>query len=390
MKKLWIIVACVFCIAGCSAKPETQKISVDNTDIATSGVWISYSELNGMLKSENGFKVEFQNAITNLKQLKIENVYLHVRSFCDSFYQSDYFPLMSAVQVYDYDVLEYAVSECHKNNIKLHAWINPYRVLTSSSDIEALDKNSPAYKWLSDEISENDRNVCVYNGIYLNPAELEVQKLVISGIKEILQRYEVDGIHFDDYFYPTCDPSFDKISYDEYIKDNPNPLELSVWRRNNVNSLISSCYNTIKSINKDVLFTVSPMASIEKNYDVLYADVNEWLKQGYLDYIIPQIYFGFEYPDEEFQFDNLLNDWKNVTKGSNVGLLIGLAPYKAKPELENDKEEWENNADIVSRQVKICKEDSLVEGYVYFSYSSLFSQESAFVKQRENIIKSEN
>ena len=116
MKKLWIILVCVFCIAGCSANTETPKTSVDNTGTATSGVWISYSELNGMLKSENGFKAEFQNAITNLKQLKIENVYLHVRSFCDSLYQSDYFPLMSGAQGYDYDVLEYAVSECHKNN----------------------------------------------------------------------------------------------------------------------------------------------------------------------------------------------------------------------------------------------------------------------------------
>lgn len=387
MKRILSLIIVFLFLTGCSIK---EKNSLNYEKTATSGVWLSYSELNSMLQSEKGFKAEFSEVLENLSRLKIQNLYIHTRAFCDSLYKSDYFPLMKSVVDYDYDVFDYLLKECHKNSIKVHAWINPYRVLTSSEDIEALDQNSPAYKWLRDDNTVNDRNVCFSNGIYLNPAELEVQRLIIDGIKEILEKYYVDGIHFDDYFYPTTHADFDKISYEQYINDNQSPMALDAWRRNNVNSLISACYNTVKYFDREIIFSVSPSASIEQNYNNLYADVKEWINFGYIDYIIPQLYFGFEYPDSKYRFDNLVNEWKNATKDSTVGLLIGLANYKAVPELENDIEEWQNNDDIISRQVKICKDDEWVQGYVYFSYNSLFSQEIAFTKQRENILKLEN
>ncbi len=383
MKRIWIIIAVLLMLTGCNSAPKIQETQTEN--ITASGIWASYSEVNSWLKSDRGFKAEFSDVILNLKKLKIQNLYLHVRPFCDSLYKSEYFPLMESVKEQDFDVLEYVISECHKNGIKLHAWINPYRVLTSSDDVEALDKNSPAYKWVSDQNTENDRNVCVSNGIYLNPAENDVRKLVIDGVREILENYKVDGIHFDDYFYPTTDEKFDKASFDEYIKDNASPMPIADWRRNNVNLLLSGCYDAVKSYNKDILFTISPTASIEQNYNNLYADVKEWINRGYIDYIIPQIYFGFEYPIEEFRFENLLDEWKMVTKGSNVGLIIGLACYKAKPELTADIEEWEENDDIISRQVEICYNEPQVKGYIYFSYSSLFSSEEEYAKQRESI-----
>lgn len=386
MKKICIIFALVLVLVGCSA-PKTQITVHNNSDSAVSGVWISYSELNQMLTSENGFKNEFQNVLSNLKKFKIENLYIHVRAFGDSLYNSEYFPLMQTVSGYEYDVFEYVINACKQENIKVHAWINPYRISTSSEDINTLNPQSPAYKWLTDEKAENDKNVCFSNGIYFNPAEQEVITLVINGVKEIINKYDVDGIHFDDYFYPTTDVKFDEISYNSYCQGKSNPLCLEDWRRNNVNILISGCYNAIKYINKDVVFSVSPMASIERNYNNLYADVLEWINGGYIDYIIPQIYFGFEYPDENFRFVNLLNDWKKAVKQSKVGLFIGLATYKAVPELQEDKAEWENNHDIISRQVKTCVEDEVVSGYVYFSYSSLFSMEQPFKAQRENIEK---
>lgn len=388
MKKVLIILILCFTLAACSTKaPESVKTSATCDE---SGVWISYSELNTMLLSEQGFKVEFQEVIENLQSLKIQNLYIHVRPFCDSLYKSDYFPLMPNVKSYDYDVFEYVINECHANGIKVHAWINPYRVSNSTTDIETIDSTSPAYKWLKDDIADNDRNVCLQDGIYLNPAETEVQSLIINGIKEILQNYSVDGIHFDDYFYPTCDTSFDEVSYSEYLNKTETPLSLEDWRRNSVNALISGCYSAIKYINKDVIFSVSPTASIEKNYNNLYADVKEWVNGGYIDYIIPQLYFGFEYPDRDFRFENLLSYWKEVVKESDVGLIIGLGFYKSIPELQEDRQEWENNHDIIARQVEICKQDGTVQGYVFFSYSSLFGQDSAYTKQRENILKLEN
>jgi uncharacterized lipoprotein YddW (UPF0748 family) len=177
-------------------------------------------------------------------------------------------------------------------------------------------------------------------------------------------------------------------SYNEYKKSNENPFSLADWRRENVNVLISSCYNAIKYANKDIIFSVSPAASVKNNYENLYADVDCWIKSGYVDEIIPQLYFGFEYPDTDFKFENLINRWIELTKANpNVRLKIGLGSYKAKPTLEADKAEWNANSDIISRQVRLCCEENAVSGYVYFSYSSLFGEDTAYKNQRENILK---
>ena len=228
--------------------------------------------------------------------------------------------------------------------------------------------------------------MAVCNGIYLNPAEQEVRELVINGIREVLQKYDVDGIHFDDYFYPTTDPEFDMASYEKYKSGAENPLELSDWRRSNVNALISACYTAVKYYDKDILFTVSPMASVEKNYNELYADVSAWAKNGCVDCIIPQLYFGFDYPEPEFRFENLIKKWIELAaENDGVELKIGLAPYKIGTDSEQDREEWNESADIIARQARKCRESGGVSGYVLFSYSSLFSSNGLNVKQRENL-----
>lgn len=391
MKKL-IICLLVFCflLTGCSygnnnsLLEESEVMPYQNTSV--SGVWISFSEINSMLQSEAGFKAEFDKVTENCKALKIGEIYVHIRAFCDSLFQSEYFPLINAAKSIDFDPFQYIIDACHASGIKVHAWINPYRVLTSSSDKETLDHESPAYKWLSDESTENDKNVSFFNGIYLNPAEPEVRELVINGIREVLNKYEVDGIHFDDYFYPTTEPEFDSVSYEKYSANTENPLSLSDWRRANVNALISGCYTAVKFYNKEIAFSVSPMASIEKNYNELYADVKTWVESGCLDAVIPQLYFGFDYPDREFCFDNLLYDWIKLSKvNTEVELKIGLAPYKIGTDLEADREEWNTSEDIIARQAEICYKNGSVSGYVLFSYSSLFSSEELNTKQRDKL-----
>lgn len=391
MKKILIclLLSCTL-LAGCSysnneSVPQQGK-ELPYENISSSGVWLSFSEINSMLKSELGFKAEFTKVLENCKSLKIGEIYVHIRAYCDSLYKSEYFPLVKAAEGIDYDVFEYIVSACHAAGIKVHAWINPYRVLTSSSDKEALDPESPAYKYLSDENTENDKNVIFYNGIYLNPAEYDVKELVINGIREVLNKYDVDGIHFDDYFYPTTDPEFDAVSYEKYKAETENPLSLSDWRRANVNALISGCYTAVKFHGKDIIFSVSPMASIDKNYNELYADVKAWVKSACVDCIIPQLYFGFNYPDKQFCFDNLLDEWLSlVSENNQVELKIGLAPYKIGTDAEADREEWNGSEDIIARQAEKCYKNGDVAGYVLFSYSSLASDASLNLKQRENL-----
>ncbi len=382
MKKVLIVLALAVLVTGCTPKEQAE-----DKNKLSGGVWISYSEMNTMLDSENGFENEFQKVIENCKELKIQNLYIHIRAFCDSLFQSDYYPLIERAKKYDFDVFKFIVDECHKNNMKVHAWINPYRVSTATTNIDEISNTSPAYKWLKDDNKDNDRNVSFANGIYLNPSEQAVQGLVIDGIREIVVKYDVDGIHFDDYFYPTTDSSFDKVSYEKYKSSAENPMSLEEWRRSNVNALVSGCYNAIKYANEDIVFSISPMASIENNYNNLYADVKHWVDKGYVDCIIPQLYFGFNYPDENFKFLNLLNDWKELVGTSDTELLIGLANYKAVPELEADKEEWQNNFDIVARQIEICKNDDKVSGFVLFSYSCVFGEREEYTKQKENILE---
>lgn len=395
MKRIIAIIFIVcFLLSGCDggfnkSEEEAQPINYENMQgKLTGGVWLSFTELRNILSSENGFESEVKDIVDNCQRLGISNIYVHIRSHCDSVFRSDYFPLIAEAQNYSYDIFEYMINAFHSGGIRVHAWINPYRVSTASADIKSVREDSPIHKWLNDDNTENDKNVCIYNGVYLNPASEEVRQLVINGVREVATKYQVDGIHFDDYFYPTVDEVFDALSYEEYKKSAKKPLTLNDWRRANVNLLISSCYSAIKFIDKDIEFSISPAASIENNYAELYADVKAWVKGGYVDTIIPQLYFGFRYPDINFQFEKLLKDWKELMNSNGeVKLVIGLASYKIGTDSAPDSEEWQNDTDIIARQVKCCLEDDRIMGYALFSYSSLVSDEELNTKQRQNLEK---
>lgn len=388
MKKILAFVLCVLlilCIAcqDMASNKKTMKIIKKS-----SGIWLTYYEISDMLNSENGLEYETQVFTESCLNLGITDVYLHIRANCDSIFKSAYFPLTKEAEKYEYDVFQYFIDALHKKELRVHAWINPYRVSAVSTDVDSLPENSPVYLWLNDNNKENDKNVCFSKGLYLNPSEPQVQKLIIDGVKEVISKYNVDGIHFDDYFYPTTDSEFDNVSFETYLKTTENPISLVQWRRANVNTLIGGCYNAIKSINPNVIFSISPAASIENNFNDLYADVEYWVENNIIDLVIPQLYFGFEYPDDDFKFQNLLNEWLEIIKiNKNVKLQIGLGIYKADTENLIDKTEWSNNQDIIARQVEICLKDNQVSGYVFFSSSSLFSKNEPFVTQRENLFK---
>lgn len=372
-----LIISVFICLSGCDkvkeSKPSKDKIL---------GVWFSYSELDNMLSGGN-FKEDFKAAVNNCKSLKITDLFIHIRPFCDSIYPSEYFPLRQSALNADFDVLDFIVTICHKKNIRVHGWINPYRVRTADSDINTLPENSPARRWLEDDNPDNDSNVSILDGIYLNPASHTATRLITDGIREVLEKYPLDGIHFDDYFYPTESADFDKASYSNYSDSIKNALPLAEWRRANVNAFISTVSNTVKALNRDVIFSISPAASVEKNYQSYYADVNFWVENNYVDWIMPQLYFGFNYPDKSFCFDSLFKEWQDLSKCGNAKLIIGLAAYKIDTDNEIEREEW-SNGNLLSREIKHA---ATADGFCFFSYSSLFGNSENQIAERENIEK---
>lgn len=343
-------------------------------------VFISYMELQKYLKGKDikTAKANINKMISALKSNKFNMIILQVRSFSDAIYESQYFPWSMVIsenegEAYHFDVLAYFIEMSHKNNLELHAWINPYRIRTSS-DVSTITVKNPAYNLLG----TNDVDISD-NGIYYNPASSNVQKLILDGIEEILENYQVDGIHFDDYFYPNLD--IDNENYLEYSKHND--ISKDKYHLLMVNNLVKETHKLTKK--HHVVFGISPEGNIENNYSKNQADVYTWAKSNeYVDYLMPQIYYGFQ--NEAAPFYNILKKWDNLVKESDVKILPALAFYKSNQEdlyAKNGKYEWIENDDIIMRQVLLSRNMQSYAGFALFRYDSIFKEEVTEVVNSE-------
>ena len=264
MKKIIYVLVVMFFIATFFIIGNREKEIVSSFEKEEiKAIFLSYIEINKYIKNNSLSKNNIDLIINNLSKDNFNLVLLHVRSFSDSIYNSKIFPNYLNVE---YDVLEYFIKKAHSKNIMVHAWINPYRI--SSDKNFVIEKNHPAYDFLNtNSIKRLD------NGVYYNPASLDVTDLIVSGVEEIVSNYDVDGIIFDDYFYPSKD-----IDNDDYLlyKDSGGNLSLSEYRLNNISSMIERVYLSIKNINKNVLFGISPQGNISNNYNNEYLDVKKY------------------------------------------------------------------------------------------------------------------
>ncbi len=362
--------------------PDTPSTPTVTKDF-TVGMWYSKFELNFKGMNEQQFQSKINEMLDNAKSVNVTDVYFHVRPSADAYYDSKLFPFSASFggnqgEYPGYDPLKYMVFAAHERGLKIHAWINPYRV-ANSTDLTKLADSNIAKKWLTDEDTANDRNVLTAGtGLYFNPAIPEVREYIISGVKEILDNYDVDGVQIDDYFYPTTDASFDSVEYNSYVSSvSDTALTLGDWRRNNVNALVSGIYSAVHQYN-NVVFGISPSAHIstdksDTNYTNKYADVALWMSQeGYCDYIAPQLYFGYEYSNSNFHFDVLLEKWSKMSRHSKLKVIIGLAPYKIDPNQhknnDHDGTEWSDDKQILSKQVTDVFNGSC-DGVALYSYS---------------------
>lgn len=356
-------------------------------------VWISYLEFADRLKDpltgKDGFTRERFEALIdemfdNIAELGMNAVVVHVRPFGDAFYPSDYFPwsrYITGTQGVDpgFDPMEYMVTAAHERGLEFHAWLNPYRVTSGSTDLSLLSKNNMARKWLSDKSTTNDRRVLTYGGsLYYNPADTWTQMLIRDGIQEIVENYDVDGIHFDDYFYPSLgvsyEKAFDYLEYQEYVdwcKENKVKVKsIADWRRENVNRLIRKVYQIVKEQDEDMVFGISPGGFLDylSMDDRYYCDIDTWLsKPGYIDYIAPQLYWSFSHT--QYPYDKTLDRWITSCKNTDVKVYVGIAVYKAG---SNEDAAWKKDANQLKKQIEYARGTGRVDGFLYFRYDYFF------------------
>lgn len=371
-------------IAALSSKATADTLESDEE---MRGLWVSYMELsmeNESSKTQKAFEDKFTKIAQKCRESGFNTLIVQVRPFCDALYKSRYFPwshILTGTQGENpqYDALQIMCDICKENNLKIHAWINPYRV-SSNETPKKLSDNNPYIK-------NSEIGIKTDNGIFLDPSNETAQQLVCDGVKEIAENYDVDGIQFDDYFYPTEDESFDKKQYEAYIEKygKENSMSLDNWRMQNVNTLICKVYRTIKSVDSSVEFGISPQGNIGNN-DGLYADVKSWCTcKGFADYICPQIYFSLENP--ALTFEDCLDSWTSLDFDENVKLYVGLGAYKA-GNGEYDEETWLLSDSILADEYDILRNNKSVRGFMLYSYSCL--EDDTAKKEINNLINALN
>lgn len=394
MKKILIVffVVITFLIGNTYVMSKKNTFPINSIpEEEMKGIYISYLEYLSYF-SGNSLTINksyINKMLDQIKEFGFNTIFLQVSPFSDAIYNSSIFPYSYTLTGVEgknpgMDYLEYYLREAHKRGLKIHAWINPYRI-SSSTELAKISDANPAKTFLKTKDAEITKT-----GIYYNPASSKVIDLLLKQVYEIISKYEVDGIHLDDYFYE--DVEIDLESFQKHFLETNITLE--EYRLNIINTTIKSIYKLIKDYNKNILFSISPDGNIENNYELHYADVKTWLMEdGYIDIIMPQVYYGFE--NDLKPFKKTIEEWNNLIT-NRVKLVPVLAFYKVGLEdtfAGTGKLEWVNNNDIISKQILYSKTLNHYDGYTLFRYEYLFNTNlinSNTKKELENMKKIEN
>ena len=349
------------------------NVNLVKTEAATNedmkAVWITtvYNKDWPSVESRNNpdkQKQEFISIIEDVKSLGLNTVIVQVRPEGDALYKSNINPwskVLTGTQGKDpgYDPLAFIIDEAHKRGIQVHAWLNPYRITTSGTDINSLSENHFARKNPQTVITDG-------SALYYNPGLPEVRQHIVDTVAEIVNNYNVDGIQFDDYFYPSGNVN-DEDAFAKY----GNAMNIGDFRRNSVNQLVESVYNKIKSIDASVEFGISPrgiwknsssdstgsQTSGAQSYYDIFADTRTWIKNNWLDYVAPQIYW--EIGNKAADYSKLIPWWSNEVNGTNVKLYIGHGIYKTEVASEIDK------------QIELNRQYPNIRGSIFYAYSNI-------------------
>lgn len=322
-------------------------------------------------------KADAVKILDNARDMGFNAVFFQVRPASDALYRSTIFPwskfltgTQGTAPDNGFDPLAFMVEEAHARGLELHAWLNPYRITHAVADNNNLSANHPARQHPDWTVTYSDGKM------YWNPGEPGVQQLIAAGVQEIVDNYDVDGIHIDDYFYPGSDFD-DNACYSTY---GAGFASLTEWRLSNTETTVKNMYEIVQTSGKNMVFGVSPMGiwankstsalGSDTNggeaYTQKYADTRGWVKRGIIDYIAPQIYWNIGF--ERAEYITLVNWWSEVVAGTKVKLYIGQAAYRTGD--SDSSSPWYGVSEI-QRQIEYNRSKSEVAGYIMYSYKSV-------------------
>lgn len=325
--RILLCMAAVFWLSGADVA-QAQEVRA---------VWVSFFEYEGAglkNKSESVFRQNADKMFQRIRDNGCNTVFFHVRAFDDAIWPSDNFEFSSYMGKYepDYDPLEILVESAHKYGLSFHAWMNPYRITQKK----------------------------VYD-----PSQQSTKSRILLAVKEVIDGYPVDGIHFDDYFYPGSSHK----QYKKYASVSKKK------KMENVNTMIRSVYDMVKEKSDTLQFGISPAGNVEY-CEAVGADVKTWMStSGYIDYIVPQIYWSNSYKlagKMTKLFDERLREWKRLNTG-NITMYIGLGLYRGGMKDRSDRG-WSRSSKVVASQISKTRRSSKISGYALFSYESLYKK----------------
>ncbi len=328
--------------------------------------------------SEEELKKEIDRIVQTSVSAGLNTIFFQVRPTGDALYVSKIFPssrylVKTEGESLAFDPFAYFITACREAQVSPIAWVNPYRITNFTSEnaeeaLAALSDRNPA---------KIHPDWCIFYGgkLMYNPALPEVQELILSGIREICENYDVDGVLYDDYFYPYPVSGESFKDAEDYAALAASGQSLADWRRENVNTMIRKTYETIKGIDSELSFGVSPFGvwqnkasdprgsktSAFESYSSLYCDPLAWIEGGYIDYISPQIYWERGYSAADFA--ELTRWWSAQVDGTAVKLIPSHAVYKVS--------DWKLGADEICQQVQFARAYMNVGGSIFYSYAAI-------------------
>ena len=422
MKSIAIVIA-ICIVTGIVLKMKISKIDNDsqaknqNIDVKGSegeeniaskfiedgemrGVWVStVSNLDWPEVGNYDVKVQkelLKEKFDFIEEQNMNTIFFQVRPMGDALYESIYAPWSKYLtgtlgENPGYDPLKFAIDEAHKRGLELQAWFNPFRIDSNSENFSVEDYISELPE--ESPLKNNQDWIVKYNNNhYLDLGIPEVRKYVINTIIEVVKNYNIDGVVLDDYFYPYPSGGIEFPDEGTYEKYGEGFNSKDEWRRNNINCFISELYSKIKDTKVEVKFGVSPFGiwrngeavggsntSGLSSYDDVYVDSRKWIQEGWIDYIIPQIYWQFD--NDSAPFATLVDWWAKQVDNTNVKLYIGHAAYKI-----NDSsygEAWLNGNEVIN-QIRYSRANSNVNGSCLFRLKTLEENRLGFTdKLRE-------